>query len=170
MKNNRVAATAFVLCAVLFGALPKSLGGQGGHRQADHLSLSKLSNYEDEIGARKAALLKESLDLESFKGGEFTDAMQIDQKAQSAEGELDATLWFLDIYSRMQCDADRGVARGALKNRLGLYTYLLGIEAADTASDLEFTKSPAVAQLGGRVEKDLRAAKTKLDEIAASLN
>jgi hypothetical protein len=47
---------------------------------------------------------------------------------------------------------------------------LLGIEADQAAAQLAFKELPATGQTGERIKEDLRAAKSKLDEIAASLN
>lgn len=46
---------------------------------------------------------------------------------------------------------------------------MLGLEADQVAGHLPFMKLPATVQSSVRVKDDLRAAKNKLDEIAASL-
>lgn len=64
---------------------------------------------------------------------------------------------------------DSEVTKAALKNRLGFYSYMLGLEADQATGQLAFAKLPAIAQAGIRIRDDLRAAKSKLDEIAVSL-
>jgi len=83
--------------------------------------------------------------------------------------ELDATGAFLAVYDKMQCEPDRAIAKAALKYRLAFYSKLLGIHADGITGYLTLTKLPATAQAGFRLRDDLRAAKSKLDAIAASL-
>ena len=106
----------------------------------------------------------------SLDGAEFSTAMSLDNKASQGVMELDATYWFVDVYEHMQSEQDRAVAKAVLKYRLSFYSYLLGLEADQTAGYLAFAQLPATAQAGARIKDDLRAAKAKLDEIAASLN
>jgi hypothetical protein len=181
MKCNqaprRTLLVALVLGAFCFFAFPSSLGGQAGDSQS-HTAQSpttdspKLANERD-IATRKKALLDETTDLEamakSVTGVEFDAAMNLDREAGEGVMELDATLWFLGVYDNMQCEPDREVAEAALKNRLGFYSHLLGLEADQAAGYLSFTKLPATAQAGQRVKEELRTAKNRLDEIAASL-
>ena len=105
----------------------------------------------------------------SLKSPDVDVALEVDTKAQHGVMELDAAIWFLDIYNSMQCAPDREIAKTALKNRLGFYSYLLGLEADQIAAHLAFVNSPAVVQSGMRVKDELRAAKSKLDEIVSSV-
>jgi hypothetical protein len=134
---------------------------------------SAASGNERDIAARKKALLSESSDLEemakTLSGTEFDVNSSLDARASQGAMELDAVFWFLAVYDRMQCDADRETAKVALKNRLGFYSYVLGLEADQAAGQLAFARLPATAQAGARIKDALRAAKNKLDEIAASL-
>jgi hypothetical protein len=119
-------------------------------------------------------LLNESTDFEEtmkpLQGTEFETALSINNTAQQAVMGLDATVWFLTVYNNMQCDPDRAVAKGILKNRLGLYAHLLDIEAGQVAGWLAFTQLPVTAQTGLKIKDDLRAAKGKLDDLVALLN
>jgi hypothetical protein len=128
---------------------------------------------ERDIAARKKALLSQKEDLtemaKSLSGTEFRVESVLDQSAGQGLMELDATLWFLGVYDNMHCDQDREIAKTALKNRLAFYSHMLGLAADQTAGELAFTKSPAIAQAGQRLKDDLRAARDKLDEINASL-
>jgi hypothetical protein len=169
MKRIDVVLAAVILGAVLFIALPKRLGGQANSRPQNYASFPD----EGDLEAKKNTLLSESTDLEamakSLKGPDFEAEMQVDTKAQHGVMELDAAVWFLDIYNNMQCAPDREIAKTALKNRLGFYSYLLGLEADQVAANLAFANSPAVVQSGMRVKDELRAAKGKLDEIVSSV-
>ena len=168
MRRIRVVLAAVILGAVLFAALPGRLGGQAGDSPQNAASFPD----ERDLAARKKAVLSESTDLEemakSLKGPDFEAASQMDVKAQMAAMELDAALWFVGIYNNMQCVPDREIAKSALKYRLGFYSYLLGLEADQVAGELAFANSPAVVQTGMRVKDELRAAKSKLDEIVSS--
>jgi hypothetical protein len=156
-----------------FSFAPSSIGQTRDSQVPTANSPSPSEVIERDIAARKQALLNESNDLEemakSLNGSEFQAALQLDEKAGQGVMELDATIWFLRVYDNMQCEADREVARVALKNRLGFYSHLLGLEADQAAGSLAFVRLPATAQAGARIKDDLRAAKRKLDEIAASL-
>jgi hypothetical protein len=161
---------AIVLGVVLVVAFAKPLAGQAGDsREQD----SQAQPNERDVAAMKKVLLSESTDMEeiakSLNGSESETAILLDGKAQYGVMELDATAWFLATYNRMQCDPDREVAKTVLKNRLGFYTHMLGLEADQAAGYLALTKLPGTAQLGLQIKDNLRSAQGKLDEIAASL-
>lgn len=172
MKRNHAVVAAAVLSVFFLAAFPKRLGGQAENSQAQAVESPSLANERD-IEGRKKALLTEAADLEQITklltGTEFSAAMQLDEKLGQGIMELDATLWFLGIYDSMQCEADRDVAKTALKNRLAFYSHMLDLAADQAAGQLAFTRLPATAQAGARIRDDLRAAKSKLDAIAASL-
>lgn len=65
-------------------------------------------------------------------------------------------------------EADRATARVALKNRLGYYAHLLDVAVDQATKQLTLTNLPATAEAGLRMRDELRAAKNKLDAIAAS--
>jgi hypothetical protein len=172
MNRKHASIVVAILGGVLLGAFPKQLGGQAGGTQAQAQDSLLLPNERD-LAARKKALENDSTDLEgmakSLTGAEFDAALSIDQKTGQGTMEVDAALWFLGIYDNMQCDADRDIAKAALKNRLGFYSYLLGLEADQVAGHLPYMRLPATVQASVRAKDDLRAAKDKLDEIAALL-
>jgi hypothetical protein len=172
MKRNQIVAVTTVLGAVLLVAFPKRLGGQAGGTQSQASSPVTSPNERD-VAAMKQALINDATDLEgmakSLGGTELSSVLAIDEKAHEGVMEMDASLWFLSIYDSMQCDKDREIAKTALKNRLGFYSYVLGIEADSAAGPLPFMSLPATVQSSVRVKDDLRAAKNKLDEIAGSL-
>ena len=128
---------------------------------------------ESDLGTRKKNLLTQSQDLESIAksltGVDVNSALSIDERAQQGAMYLDATYWFVGIYDRMQYDEDKNVAKAVLQNRLGFYAYMLDMAVDQTNGYLGLTRVPAVAQQGQRIRDELRAAKVKLDEIAASL-
>ena len=158
-------ATSFRLSAQTSVAQP-----QGKQTQA---TVSTALNNERDIEARKKALLDESSDLEevakSLTGTELDTALSLDRKASQGAVDLDAAYWFLAEYDHMTCSADRDVSKAVLNNRLGFYSYLLGIEEHQAAGQLAFARLPATAQAGERIKDDLQAAKNKLDELAISL-
>ena len=129
---------------------------------------------EADIGTRKKNLTAESQDLESIakslRGFDADNAMAMDQRAGDGVAYLDATYWFVGIYDRMQCDEDKNVAKIVLQNRLEFYAHVLDLAVDQTNGFLGLTRVPAVAQQGQRIRDELRSAKLKLDEIAASLN
>jgi hypothetical protein len=149
----------------LLASSPVCLGGQNTDSQSQ-------SDIRD-LAAKKTALLKDSSDLtamaESLQGAEQETALRINDGTILAVAELDATIGFYSVYEKMQCEADRAIAKAALKNRLGLYSHVLNFEADHLTHYLPMTKLPAVAQAGLQLRDDLRAAKSKLDAIAASL-
>lgn len=168
---------ALVALYLVFFAMSHRLNAQTGVAQAQitqsQAAESAAADNERDIAARKEALLSDSSDLgemeKSLKGTEFDTAFSLDRKASQGVMELDAVVWFLAVYDHMQCDSDREVAKVALKNRLGFYSYLLGLEADQAAGQLAFARLPATSQAGVQIKDELRAAKNKLDEIAASL-
>ena len=169
---HRLSFVALVVVAVCCAVLPLRLRGQE-NSQTPKPEVSPFDNMQSELGLHKKALLSESQDLEammrSLKSPDQDAAIAIDQRASLGAMELDATIWFAGIYENMQCDADREVAKAALKNRLGFYAQLLDLEAETTAKQLALTRVPAVAQSGQRIKEHLRAAKATLDEMAASV-
>ncbi len=82
---------------------------------------------------------------------------------------VDATVWFLAMYNRMECDSDRAIAKAVLSDRLGFYSQMLGMAADQTNGYLAYSRVPAIAQQGRLIKDELRNAKNNLDEIAASL-
>jgi hypothetical protein len=137
----------------------------------------------DQIGAQKAALedlsmrkknlLTESGDLESIEKSlatsEFNTATAIHRNAEAGVMYLDATYWFVGIYDRMQCEDDRNLAKAVLQNRLGFYSHMLDLAVDSINGHLGLSRVPAVAQQGQQIRDELRQAKVKLDDIAASL-
>ena len=129
---------------------------------------------EADLSARKKNLMTQSEDMESIAGSlrgvDLDNALAVDTRAQQGEMYLDAMVWFVGTYNRMQCDDDKNLAKTVLQNRLGFYAYMLNMAVDQTNGYLGLTRVPAVAQQGQRIRDELRAAKLKLDEIAASLN
>jgi hypothetical protein len=126
-----------------------------------------------DLNAKKTALMKDFDDFgamaQSLQGAELSTLTELNDIAMEGVMELDATISFLQVYRNMQCEPDRATAKSALKNRLGAYSHMLGLEAETTPRYLAFTKLPATAQAGFRMRDELLAAKNKLDTIAASL-
>jgi hypothetical protein len=129
---------------------------------------------EADLIARKENLITQSGDLESIAkslhGVDIDNALAIDQRASQGMAYLDAMYWFVVTYNRMQCDEDKNIAKTVLRNRLGFYAHVLDMAVDQTNEFLGQARVPAVAQQGQRIRDELRAAKLKLGEIAASLN
>lgn len=155
---------AAMLCASLAVCHPLMSGQEAPAPKTD-----EPSPIERDIAARKKSFLSQKGDLEtmgkSVTGPDVQVILALDEKAGHAALELDATLWFLTLYDNMQCEQDREVAKTALKNRLGFYSHILGLEADQVPGQLAFSKLPTTAQAGQRLKDDLRAARDKLDEI-----
>ena len=142
-------------------------------QQQDAPEIAAKKAVEADLGTRKKTLLTQSEDLESIskslRGQDLDNALAIDERSGQGVAYLDASFWFVAIYNRMQCDEDRNVAKAVLQNRLGFYAHLLDMAVDQTNGFLGLTHMPAVAQQGKQIRDELRAAKVKLDEIAASL-
>ena len=162
---------------VVLGAFPFAAGPLGGqaHSQSQKPEPppSPLQVMERDIAARSKTLLSESKDLGEIAkwatGTEVRVAETLDQRAMQGVMELESALGLIRVYEKMQCEPDREVAKAVLKDFLRLYSPLLDVEADGAAGDVAFTRLPAAAQAGQRIKEDLRAAKNKLDEVAASL-
>ena len=156
----------FATCCYSQDAAPKS-------DQQDAPEIAAKKAVEGDLGTRKKNLLTQSGDLESImkslSGVDVDNALAIDERAGQGAMYLDASYWFVGTYDRMQCDEDKNIARTVLQNRLGFYAHLLDMAVDQTNGSLGLTRVPAVAQQGQRIRDELRAAKVKLDEIAASL-
>ncbi|MGA2851914.1 MAG: hypothetical protein ABSE46_23170 [Terracidiphilus sp.] len=126
-----------------------------------------------DLDTRKKNLIAQSDDMasiaKSLNGFDFNNAMSISDHAQHGMIYLDAVYWFVGTYDKMQCVEDKNVAKAVLQDRLGFYALMLDMAIDRTNGHLGLTRVPAVAQQGQRMRDELRAAKNKLDEIAASL-
>src|ERR1035437_2589943 len=156
----------FASCCYSQDAPPKS-------DQQDAPEIAAKKAVEGDLGTRKKNLLTQSGDLESImkslSGVDVDNALAIDERAGQGAMYLDASYWFVGTYDRMQCDEDKNIARTVLQNRLGFYAHMLDMAVDQTNGYLGLTRVPAVAQQGQRIRDELRAAKVKLDEVAASL-
>jgi hypothetical protein len=157
----------FASCCYPQDAVPKS-------NQQDAPEIAAKKAVLVDLVARKNNLIAQSDDMasiaNSLNGSEFNNAMSISDHAQHGMIYLDAVYWFVGTYDRMQCVEDKNFAKAVLQDRLGFYAHLLDIAVDQTNGHLGLTRVPAVAQQGQRIRDELRAAKVKLDEIAASLN
>src|ERR1039458_7835638 len=142
--------------------------------QQDAPEIAAKKAVEDDLGTRKKNLLTQSGDLESImkslSGGDFDNALAIDEHAGQGEMYLDAIYWFVGTYDRMQCDEDKKIAKAVLQNRLGFYAHLLDMAVDQTNGSLGLTRVPAVAQQGQWIRDELGAAKVKLVRAGAGLD
>lgn len=170
MRTSIILRRASLLILVALGTAPvpvvsARLGGQN--------DVSQVQSDLRDLAANKTTLENDSGDLEamatSIQGSEQETLIDFDTIAQKGFLEVDATISFLGVYSKMQCEPDRATAKATLENRIGFYSHILSLEVDHTNGTLAFAKLPATAQEGTRLRDDLRAAKDKLDGIAASL-
>jgi hypothetical protein len=158
--------SVFATCCYSQDVAPKS-------NQQDAPEIAAKKAVEDDLRTRKNNLLTQSDDMDSIakslNGSDFDNATSIADHAQQGAMYLDATYWFVGIYYVMQCDKDKNLAKVVLQDRLGFYAHLLDMAVDQTNGNLGLTRLPAVAQQGQRIRDELRVAKVKLDEIAASL-
>jgi len=158
MKFNRVVVA--VLGTICLVAFPKRLGGQADSSQHDLSAQLKIfSNYSKDFRA-----LEDSLHGEDLQAVQFFDGV-----ATTAGDRLDAAKTMLEMYDNISCKPDSARVKPILKKHLEMYSWLMDHEADRSAGFLQFAKVPAAAQLGLKMKDDLRAAKGKLDELAASL-
>lgn len=174
LHATRLLLVAGALLGASLAGFPLLLNGQEEKAPAPKTDgPSPMAAIGHDLVVRKKALLSEKSDLDamgnSLTGPEGSVVLALDEKAGQGVMELDATIYFVIVYDNMQCDRDREIAKNALTNRLGFYSHMLGLAADQTAGQLAYTKSPAVAQAGQRLKDELRAARDKLDEINASL-
>jgi hypothetical protein len=161
MKSSRVAPLATL--AILFVAVfPVFLSGQDANTPSHDLdSVMKIfSNYSKDFRAVEQPL----------HGDELSEVEFLDGVASTAEDRLFAANTMLGMYDAVSCKPDRVKLNPILKKQLDYYSWQMDNEANRTAGSLQFAKTPAVAQMGLRMKDDLRAAKARLDTIAASLD
>jgi hypothetical protein len=108
---------------------------------------------------------------EPLHHGEELEVVQfLNQAAKTAEDRLYALDAELRMYDSVSCKPDRDNLKIILKGQLEYYSWVFDSEVTRVTGGLTFTKMPAAAQTGLRMKDDLRAAKEKLDAIAASLD
>jgi hypothetical protein len=153
-------------CCYSQDAMPKSY-------QQNASEIAAMKNVEVDLVTRKNNLIAQTDDMDSIakslNGFDFNNAITIGNHAQQGMMYMDALFWFVGTYDKMQCAEDKNLAKAVLQNRLGFYAHLLDMAVDQTNGSLGLTRVPAVAQQGQRIRDELRAAKVKLDEIAASL-
>ncbi len=161
MKKNRAVFATLILGASLLAAFPKRLGGQAGALPSHDLSALEeaFSSYSKDFRALEAPL----------HGDELQEVEFLDEVATTAEDRLHAANAMLEMYKNISCKPDREKVKPIVKEQFNYYSWQMGNEADRSAGSLQFAKLPAIAQMGLKMKDDLRAAKSKLDEIAASL-
>ncbi len=156
----------FAACCQSQDAAPKAY-------QQDAPEIIAKKTVELDLVTRRNNLIAQSDDMnsmaKSLNGFDFDNAITMGDHAQQGMMYLDALFYFVDTYDKMQCVEDKNLAKAVLQNRLGFYAHLLDMAVDQTNGNLGLTRVPAVAQQGQRIRDELRAAKVKLDEIAASL-
>lgn len=163
--------------ALLFVCLPAIHAQDAATKtqQQDAPEIAAKKAVEGDLATRRKNLMTQSEDMQSIEksltpGTDFNNALAIDKGAEQGMIYLDAIFWFVALYDRMQCDEDKNTSKIALQNRLGFYAHMLDLAIDQTNGHLGLSRVPAVAQQGQHIRDELRAAKLKLDEIAASLH
>jgi hypothetical protein len=154
-----------LVALVVFGALPFGAPQDAGNVQPqpnphDLIAQAKVfGNYSKDFKAME----------QPSHGEEFELLMFFDTVAKTAEDRLYGANFALEMYDGISCRPDRLKASRILKKELGYYSFLFDSEVTATTGILAVVKVPAVAQLSLKMKDDLRAAKEKLDTIAAAL-
>jgi len=161
--------TALVTLAVaLFATFPFRLGAQEDVLPSSDPNLTALR-------AQRSALVSFDPFDSRISHVMSPDAQalgMLDDAESSASDELRAVIDLLAVYENVQCEADRAKLKPLLKDRLHLYSDLLGSEAEKAAMPLgppSIVSLPATSKKALKLHDDLIAAKNRLDVIAASL-
>lgn len=171
MKINQSLCGASLVVLAVFGTsllatFPTCLRGQAANTQSQ-------SNAHD-LRARVTTFDNYSKDFremeKSLHGVELEVLEDFDRVATTAEDRLYAAYAMLHMYDTISCKSDRVRVKPILKEGLDYYSWQMDNEVRRTTGLLTFTKVPAAAQIGLQMKDDLRAAKQKLDAIAASLD
>lgn len=162
---------AIILAVFASCCHPQDTSPNAYQQEAPEITAKK--TVEVDLVTRKNNLIAQTDDMisisKSLNGFDFNNASAIDDQAQHGMIYLDALSWFVYTYDKMQCVEDKNLAKAVLQDRLGFYAHMLDMAVDQTNGNLGLTRVPAVAQQGQRIRDELRAAKVKLDEIAASL-
>jgi hypothetical protein len=149
----------------IFATFPTSLGGQE--------ATSRSQSNPHDLSAQVTVFGNYSKDFremeKTMQGQEFEVLVFLDRQATTAEDRMYAANAMLRMYDGIACNQDRVDAKRILKGQLDYYVWQMDSEATRTAGGLTFAKVPAASQTGLRMKDDLRAAKNKLEAIAASL-
>ena len=171
MKINqsllRASLVAWALLGIaLLATFPARLRGRAENSQSQSnphdlsARVTAFGNYVKDFRAMEKPLQGEELEVLRF----------LDQVATTAEDRLGAANTLLQMYDSISCKPDRVRAKRILKAQLDYYSWVFDSEVTRVTGGLTFVKVPAAAQIGLRMKDDLRAAKEKLDAIAASVN
>ncbi|MFZ0819426.1 MAG: hypothetical protein WAM91_05110 [Candidatus Acidiferrales bacterium] len=107
---------------------------------------------------------------EPVRGIDFDTLHDLDNMATNEEDRLFAANGALQLFDSITCQQDRVSARRILKDQLlDYYSWVFDHDITTISGLLTFVKIPAAAQLGLRMKDEMRAAKEKIDAIAASL-
>jgi hypothetical protein len=166
MKSNQaprgaVLSVALAVLGVLIAMSPVLLGQAEPNQHDLSSQIKTFANYSKDFRAMQEPL-KGQQDLEVL--------FDLDHTATSAEERMYAANAALQMYDSISSASDRAKVKGILKEQLlDYYSWVFDQDVTRTAGVLTFIKVPAAAQLGLRMRDDMRAAKEKLDTIAASL-
>jgi TonB family protein len=158
--------------AALFPFLPV-IHAQDAAPKTQQQIAPEMRAVEVDLDTRKKNLLAQAGDLDRTMGSlnraDSENTLAIGRSALEGVTWLDSIYFLVATYNRMQCDEDRKTAKAMLQDRLEYYAGALDLAVVGTNLHLAITRTPAVAQQGQRIRDELRAAKVKFDEIAASL-
>jgi hypothetical protein len=121
--------------------------------------MTSFVNYDKDFNAMLAPL----------HGEDWETLSELNTIAKLEEQRLIGASATLQMYNSISTAEDRLNAKPVLLALLGYYSGALDGDITYAAGVLTFVKVPAAAQLGLQMKDSMRAAKEKLDTIAASL-
>lgn len=152
--------STLAVLTVLIAVSPVLLGQAQPNQHDLSEQIKTFENYSKDFRAMQ----------EPLKGQDLEVLFDLDHTATTEEDRLYAANAALQIYDSISSPSDRAKAKVILKERLlNYYSWVFDKDVTRTAGVLAFVKVPAAAQLGLRMRDDMRAAKEKLNTIAASL-
>jgi hypothetical protein len=122
--------------------------------------LEAYSHYVDDFHAAE----------QGASGPEFGATDYLHTTSALAFERLLALNFTLRVYRSISCTADRKRAKDILRQQLFDTAFKFDNDGDRIAQMLVFIEVPATAELGLKLNDDMRATKDKLDKIAASLN
>ncbi len=147
-----------------------SRGWSQSRPQVDKQSNSAILN------ARKHLFLNYSKDFLGFGRAhtrediEFSATSELQVAASETADYLDAAETILIMYETLVCKEDRSLLLPLVKHQLEYYSKQIDNQSLVVNHALTYVKSTATAQLGIRMQDDLREVSGTLDSMAASMH
>lgn len=159
MKSKLIGLLIVLAVVLVLTSIPPRINGQ---TRLSHDLSGQVSTFENHVKDIRAMENANPVDKEVLQ--------DLEHSAMTAEERLYAANTALEMYYSISSQADRASAQRIFKEKfLDYYSWAFDQEVTRTTGELTFLKGPAAAALGLHVKDDMRAAKDKLDAIAASL-